>query len=135
VRPRDLVREHDRLWAVRARRRGEDADVDRPVDGGKLVTTGSRQHGFATADQEDRANQRDELVSRGRPQEADVRVALDSGLVLSDQGNRGNAVDSELLRALLVENEVHFLDRDPAGQRRQLVDDLAGLQTGLTPDR
>src|SRR6185295_4081781 len=55
--------------------------------------------------------------------------------VLSNDGDGGDAIYLVLLRAIGLEDEVHFLDRDVAREDRQLVEDLLRLQARLAAER
>ena len=87
------------------------------------------------ADQQDRLHERDELVSRRRAEEPDPGIldGLPSSFI--SDGNRRHPVDPVLRRTVAIEDEIHFLDGDLVGQRRQLVQDLPRLEAGLTAER
>ena len=56
-------------------------------------------------------------------------------VVLTDDRDRRHAIDAVLRRLVLLEDEVHFLDGDLVGERRQLVEDLPRLQARLAVER
>src|SRR5436190_42382 len=82
------------------------------------------------ANEQDRPDQRDEFVARWSAEKTDLRIALGAALVLSDEGDGGDAIDAILARLIGFEDEVHLLDQDPVAQRGKLVENLPRLNAG-----
>lgn len=92
--------------------------------------------GAATCDQ-DGLNEGDELVAGRRAQKPDACVEQRCGraVALSRDGDGRHAVDAVLGCTLGFEDEIYLVNDDAIRQYGQLIEDLAGLEAGVTPER
>src|SRR5262245_38868461 len=113
IRKRHFVCEADRPRTMRSSRSREHLKVQGSIDAGELLPADLRKRRRAPASQEDGLHERHEFVPGRSAEKTHPRIVRPRSVAVAAAENRDRrrAIDPVLLRLVLLENEVDFLDR------------------------
>src|SRR4030095_6681088 len=124
----NLVRERDHLRAVHTCWRKKDFHVDRLRQRLQLGATLCGEATLADAGYSDRVDERHEFVAEGTAEKADAIASL------RRDNNRRRTIDLITVRALFIEHEIERLQRNPAAQLGDLLEQPARRSTRFAAD-